>query len=136
MATQPVLPLVASKDIEALKSWEGIQTPSDLVRLMAARLSVDPNQLNQFSEIVFSDVQPASNTTKIWIKTNAPIAIGIPSGGSYTLLYQYPPNVPFIYTDISNIPVFLRVLSQNELDTYNLTAPDAGSNASWVIMNI
>lgn len=136
MATQPVLPLVASKDIETLKTWEGIETPNDLVRLMAARLSVDPNQLNQFSEVVFSDVQPESNTTKLWIKTNVPVAIGLPSGGTYNLIYQYPPNVPFIYTDIANLPVFLRALSVNEMTNYSLTYPVAGSNAAWVIMNV
>jgi len=136
MATRPVLPLIASKDIEALRSWEGIETPNDLVRLMAARLSVDPNQLEQFSEIVYTDVQPPSGSTKIWIKTDSPIAIGVPSGGTYHLIYQYPPNVPFLHVKIDNLPTYLRKLSETELDRYNLTAPDADSNAAWVIMEV
>lgn len=136
MATRPVLPLIASKDIEALRSWEGIETPDDLVRLMARMLSVDPNQLEQFSEVVYSDVQPPSSSTQIWIKTDQPIAIGIPSGGTYQLLYQYPPNVPFIYTKMDSLPTYLRKLTDSELDRYNLVAPDADSNAAWVIMEV
>jgi len=136
MATRPVLPLIASKDIEALRSWEGIETPADLVSLMARKLSVDPNQLEQFSEVVFTDVQPPSNTSKIWIKTNPPVAIGIPSAGSYVLIYEYPPNVPFIHTNSENRPSYLRELSASELENYNLTAPDADSRAAWVIMDV
>lgn len=136
MATRPILPLVASKDVEGLRSWEGMETPSDLVRLMASRLSVDPNQLEQFNEVVYTDVQPPSNTSKIWIKTSQPIGIGIPSGGTYHILYQYPPNVPFLYVHADDIPQYLRELTASELDKYNLTAPDEGSNASWVIMEV
>jgi len=136
MATRPILPLIASKDIEALKSWEGIETPGDLVSLMARKLSVDPNQLEQFTEIEFSDVQPPSNSTKLWIKTDPPVAFGIPSGGSYVLIYQYPPNVPILYTNLATKPAYLRLLTTTELASYNLVAPDTGSNAAWVIMNV
>jgi hypothetical protein len=136
MATRPVLPLIASKDIEALKSWEGIETPADIIMLAARKLSVDPNQLEQFSEAVFSDVQPPSNSSQLWIKTNPPVAIGIPSAGSYVLLYEYPPNVPFIHTNRNNRPSYLRVLTASELENYNLTAPDAEVSADWVIMSV
>ena len=136
MATRPVLPLIASKDIEALKSWEGIETPADLVSLMARKLSVDPNQLEQFTEVLFSDVQPPSNSSQLWIKTDPPVGIGIPSGGSYVVLYQYPPNVPFIHVDRNNRPPYLRKLTASELENYNLTAPDAEVDADWVIMSV
>lgn len=123
----PLLPLKYQNDIEQLRSWEGISTPADLLKLAAARLSVDVNSLLRFEEVVYTDVEPTGESRKkIWIKTDDPVAVGIPSGEKYTMIYQYPVNVPFIwmFKSLGNvIPSYSRVLTATELTDLNLTAP-------------
>lgn len=131
----PVLPLVVQSELEPLKSWEGISTPSDLARYMARVLSVDPNQLLQFEEIVFSDVQPTGDeASKIWFKTDEPIGIGIPSGDNdYNILYQYSPNVAYLWLNGSDrLPSYFRKITQSELEDYSLTDPTE-KKAFWVV---
>lgn len=138
MATNlPSLPLRVQKGIEHLKSWEGYSTPYDLIKLAAQLLSVDPNQLLQFEEIVYTDVQPEGlNAKKIWVKTDAPVGLGVPTGDGYAMIYPFPQNIPFLWVKgESNIPSYARKLNNNELENYGLTKPDA-DHATWIIVEL
>jgi len=134
MPSLPTLPLKVQKGIEPQESWEGYSTPTDLARYMAQVLSVDPNQLLQFEEVIFSDSQPSGEKSKkLWIKTDAPVAIGIPYSGGYNLIYQYPANIPFLWVKGNSFPSFLRKLTNAELNDYNLEDPEVNT-AFWLIM--
>ena len=137
MSKYPVLPLIKQKNIEQQASWEGLSTPSDLADYMARVLSVDPNQLLQFQEAVYSDVQPTGlEAKKLWIKTDAPQAIGIPSGDGYVLIHKYPQGVPFLWIYANgNLPTYLDLISDSDLDDYGLTAPPDEDTAAWVIFH-
>jgi len=130
----PTLPLVVQRDIEQQKTWEGISTPYELALWLAKIMSIDPTRILQLNEIIHSDVQPVgSDASKIWIKTDEPLGVGLPTGGGYRMIYQYPPNTPFLY--IGTIPTYTRELSLAEMQDYSLTAPTS-ANATWVIYEV
>ncbi len=127
MSQIPVLPLVSANNVEPLKSWEDIRNPQDLINYCKRMLGVDPNQLLQFEEIVVSPLQPQSNEEnrkQIWIKSEGAPAVGILIGTGYRLIYEYPPNVPLLWTkSLSSFPPYLSVLNGDELTAYGLTNP-------------
>lgn len=133
----PLLPLRVQADIEQQKSWEGISTPQDLAQYLSRVLSVDPNSLANIAEITFSSLEPTEGERgKIWIKTSEPVAIGIPVGGAYRMIYEQPPGVPYLVIgDENKIPSYARKLTASELTSYNLQAPDPGV-ANWSIINL
>jgi hypothetical protein len=130
-----VLPIVAANDIEKNRSWEGISTPHDLAMYMSRVLAVDPSAVERIQEVVYSDVQPTGeDSSKIWIKTSYPAAIGLPVGGEYEVIYQYGPNVPILWITAA-VPSYMRKLNSTELTDYGLTDPPNGV-AKWVIFEI
>lgn len=133
----PALPVSVQNDIEKQRSWEGISTPHDLAMYMSRVLFVNPAQILSLQEIVYSDVAPVgSDAKKIWIKTDHPIAIGIPTGDGYKLIHQYPPNTPILWTQgMDTLPQYMRVLSSGELSDYSLTAPTKDT-VKWVIYSV
>lgn len=128
----PNIPLEVAKDIEQNVSYEDMPTPADLLNYMARMLSVDPNKLNNLQDVEVTSVQPDS-ADKIWIKTNEPVGIGLPIGGSYQMIYKYPANSPFLLK--GSVPSVLRKLTSDEISDYGLTAPTA-SNINWVILSV
>jgi hypothetical protein len=133
----PLLPLSIQNDIERQRSWEGISTPHDLALYMGRVLSVDPTKILSLQEIVYSDVEPVGvDRKKIWIKTDHPVGFGIPTGDGYKMIYQYPPNTPFIWTQgMSDLPQYLRALTDGEMSDYSLAAPK-NESVKWVIYSI
>lgn len=127
MSQIPVLPLVSANNVEALKSWEDIKNPQDLINYCKRMLGVDPNQLLQFEEVVSSPIEPqptSSNKKKLWLKTEGAPAVGVLIGNSYKLIYNYPPNVPLLWTQSENdFPDYLSKLNSDELTAYGLTNP-------------
>ncbi len=133
----PAIPLLVAKDIEQQRSWEGISTPYDLAIFFSKILSVDPNKVGVFNEIVYSNLQPTGDDAKkLWIKTEEPVGFGIPTATGYSIIYQYPPNTPILWTKgKENIPEYMRELTADEMDDYGLTEP--GKTAIvWVIFNL
>lgn len=121
----PTLPLKIAKPIEASRGFEGIRTLADLINAVAVHLGVDPNQLLQFQEITPGSVDPSKDVGPIFIKTVAPYYIAIRAGSEYQRFYQYPPNVPLLWTQgESNFPAWLTRLTESELTQYGLTNPD------------
>jgi hypothetical protein len=130
----PALPLVVQRNIEQQKSWEGISTPFELAQYLARIMSIDPNELLQLNEIVYSDVEPVGDEArKIWVKTDEPFGIGVPVGNAYRMIYQYPPNVPFLF--IGEMPTYARELTTDEMSIYSLTKPTS-TTAHWIIYEI
>jgi len=130
----PQLPLCVQNDIEQKRSWEGIATPHDMAKYIAAVLALDPTKLALLYELVYSDIQPTgSDSKKLWIKTEEPVGFGIPVGGSYVVLYQYPPNTPFLWVKgEETIPAYCRVLSNGEIAKYGLNPPDLAT-IKWIM---
>lgn len=134
-SNKPFLPLLVQSDIEQQQSWEGISKPNDFARYLARVLAVDPNILSSFDEITYSNIQPSGEEeNSIWMKTEEPYAIGIPSSDGYKMFYQYPVNIPYLFIGrVEKIPDFARALTTSELTAYHLTAPSSNT-ASWVII--
>lgn len=130
----PNLPLRVKSSIEPTSSWEGLSTPTDLAFFMAKVLSLSANELKDFEEIVFSNSQPTGDeASKIWIKTDEPLGIGIPVGKEYQVIYQHPKNIPFVWNNnINVVPSYLRPLTDEDLKQYGFTKP-ISSNYVWVI---
>ncbi len=134
---RPVLPLVLQKNKEPLKSWEGISTPSELAAYLATVFSVDPNQLLQFEEIVFQEIEPVGEEAKkLWIKTDLPVGLGLPSGEGYNMIYQYPPNVAMLWLKgEEKLPDYLRKLTSDQLTDYGLTDP-SDKKVFWIVLDV
>lgn len=129
MASEPPkLPLILSEQIEPERSWEGLSTPHDLLQYFARNCSVDARALVNLEEFVVSPIEPTgANRSKIWIKNEGAPGIGIPIGSQYKVIYEYPPNVPLLWTGGSStqlsFPNYLRKLTPAELESFGLTAP-------------
>jgi hypothetical protein len=138
MSQYPVLPLVSARQAEALKSWEEIKTPQDLINYCKRMLGVDPNQLLQFQEIESSPLEPqpgAEDRKQIWIKTDGAPAIGILIGSSYKLIYEYPPNVPLIWTkSVADFPGYLTKLTPTQVTNYGLAALTPPTDAFYFML--
>ena len=126
------LPIRAASPIERLQSWEGINSPYELALLLCKVLSVDGDKVSQ--EIVYSNIEPEGNdAAKIWIKTNEPVGIGIPSSDGYKMIYQVSANTPFLWIGKeSSIPSYYRKLTDGEITKCGLNDTD-GENAFWLI---
>lgn len=138
MPDYPMLPLAVQNDIEQLRSWEGLATPHDLALYNARVLGVDPNELLALQEIIYSDLEPAGedDRKKLWIKTDSPAGIGIPTGDGYKVIYEYQPNIPLLWVLGENdLPSYMRLLTTQELEDYGLTKP-AKNKYFWVIFEI
>lgn len=134
--TDKFLTLQIAKDIEKSKSWEGLSTPYDLALYILRMAVIDPSGISSLDPISYSPLEPVgSDRSKLWIKTEGVPGIGIPIGGRYQMIYQYPPNVPFLWVDASNAaPAYLNRLSQSDLENYGLTDPVIDT-AYYVIFN-
>lgn len=132
----PAIPLAVAKTIEPKKTWEGVSTPHDLALYIASLLSIDPTRLSLLQEIIYSDVTPTGeDSKKIWIKTNPPIGVGIPSESGYEIIYQYPVNTPILWVKLNGSkPQYLRQLTQDEVESFGLNEPD-DDIAIWTIFN-
>lgn len=130
----PSIPLKVQNDIERLKSWEGVSTPHELALYMARILSVDATNILELQEVVYSDVQPTgTDSKKIWVKTDPPQAVGLPTSEGYKMLYEYPANIPFLWIEgVATLPSYIRILTTEELTDYSLTNP-ANNLSKWVI---
>ncbi len=128
------IPIRVASQVERQSSWEGISTPYELAIWLSRILSIDASKIAETQEIIYSDLQPTGNDqNKIWIKTSEPIGLGLPTGDVYSIIYQYPPGIPLLWTkSASTVPQYMRELSETELTDYKLTAPDKGV---WVIFN-
>lgn len=126
MSQYPHLPLVAVKALEALSSWEGINSPTDLIKYLTRNLAVDPNELLQFQDIIYSSTAPSGTSAgKLWVKTDGYPAVGIFVGDSYKLIAAYPFDVPLLWTRAaSEFPSYLTKLTESELTKYALTNPE------------
>lgn len=131
------LPVSLQSDLEKNRSWEGITTPHDLALYMSRVLFIDPSRILALNEIIYSDVTPTGlDAKKIWIKTDIPVGIGIPTGDGYSMLFQYPPDVPVLWTKgISEIPAYMRQITEAELLEMGITAP-TNTDYAWVIYNL
>lgn len=121
----PALALQIANDIEPLRSWENITSPADFVQYIARTLTVDPNQIIKLQEVVFNSIEPSgSDRGKLWIKTDNPIGIGIPSGPSYLVIYKYPPDIPLLWTKGRDaLPNFMEELTEGQMADMGLTVP-------------
>lgn len=134
MSAFPVLPLKFAEDKERALSWEDVPTVKDLLVYIARMMGVDPNQLLQFQEIVYSSLAPTEQN-KIWIKTDGAPGIGIYIGSGYKVIYEYPVRVPLIWTKpASDFPDYLTKLSDDQLTAYGLTAPTG--DAFYFYLNV
>lgn len=135
MSDIPLMPLVVAKDIEPLRSWEGFDTPHDLALYLARMFAVDSSQITRLQEFVVNSVEPVGvDREKIWIKSEGVPAIGLPIGGTYQMIYKYPPNIPLLWTG-GDLPPYLRKLSDNELTNYGLANPD-NTNYYYFILEV
>lgn len=130
------IPLRVANPIERLQSWEGIASPYELAALLCKVLSVDASSLSALQEIVYGNIEPeGEEASKIWIKTNEPVGIGIPSTDGYKMIYQVPAGIPFLFLGKeSNIPSYYRTLTEAEMENCGLSETD-GNDAFWVIFN-
>lgn len=130
-----ILPLVVAKDVEPKNDFTGIETPYLLALYIASLLGVDSAQLNAFQELYYGSDQPTGDDTgKVWIKQDSPPGIGIRVGTTYQFLYQYPPNIPLLWTVASDqLPSYMRRLTDDEMTQYNLPVP---VNGFYVIFEI
>ena len=130
----PIIPLRVASLVEPQASWEGISTPHELAKWLSRILSVDATKLAETQEIVFGDLQPqGDDQNKIWVKTSEPVGFGLPVGDSYTIIYQYPPNVPLLWAGSdATIPSYLTTLSEDQITSFGLSTPNKGT---WVIFN-
>jgi len=121
----PNLPLRLAKGIEPEISWEKIQTPQDLLQLAAKLLAVDVTQITSLEEVIVSPSEPSGVHRKtIWVKSEQPFSINIKAGSQYVPFYQYPPNVPLLWTKgESDLPSYMRKLTADELTAMGITPP-------------
>lgn len=121
----PNLPLKLAKGIEQDVSWERIQTPHDFLRLAAQLLVVDVEQISTLEEVVVSPTEPTGQNRKaIWVKSEQPFAVNIKAGSQYAAIYQYPPNVPMLWTKgEDNVPSYMRRLTAAEMTKMSLAQP-------------
>lgn len=132
--SDPIVPIRVSREIERLRSWEGISTPYDLALFMGRVLSIDVTKLTQFQEIVYSDLEPTgADRKKLWIKTNEPIGLGIPTGDLYSMFYKYPPNIPILWVlGEGQLPSYMTRITDEQLTNLSLTKP-SNNSFFWVI---
>ncbi len=132
----PIIPIRVAKDVEPMRSWEGISTPHDLALYMARILSIDGSKIMQLQEVVYSDLEPTGEDRKrLWVKTSEPVGYGIPTGDNYTVIYKYPAGVPILWVNsLSPAPSYMRKLTDLELGNYSLTDP-VDRDFYWVIFN-
>lgn len=123
--TAGLIPLIAARDIEANRSWEGISTPNDLLQYFIKHAAVDGSKIPTLNEFIYQGIEPAgSDRSKVWINTEGIISINIPVGGVYQKFYQYPPFVPLIWNRDNNLPLGFRALNEQELEGMSLDEPD------------
>lgn len=120
-----MIPIKRVKGIEAQASFEGINTPNDLANLMTRLLAVDDEGFVSLREIVVTPNEPTGEEKKkVWIKSSSPPAIGLPVGGIYRMIYQYPVNVPFLWIDgEENLPSYMTKVTKTEMLSYGLPFP-------------
>lgn len=128
MPVARTLPLRVATDIEPLRSWDEITNPMDLVIYIARLLSVDPSSFASLQEVSFGSQPPSGDDLgKLFIKNTTPVGIGIFNGSGYSMIYQYPPNVPLLWTKGNEeFPSYLKRLSADQLQDYGLTNPSEG----------
>lgn len=117
--------------------WCQFQRPEDFLKLIPDLFRVNAEGIYQTMPAIASDVTPGNeHLDKIWVKTSEPPGIGIPSGGKFNVIYQYPVSVPFI-ADFgnSNIPIGVTELSPEDIASKGLTPinKDATNPAKWYI---
>lgn len=122
----PMLPLKVQQDREPVNSWNNFATPQDFLIWAARSLAVDPNQLSILNEVYVGTTEPVGEERgKTWFKTNPPYAIYLFNGTEYEPVYNYPPNVPLLWTkDATEFPSYLHRLTESELTQYGLTNPE------------
>lgn len=123
-----ILPLVVAKPVEAKEDFAGLNTPFLFARYVLSLGGVDVEQLRTFQEIYYGSSEPSgADAGKIWVKRDGAPAIGIRIGSQYQMFYQYPPDVPLLWTKTSDtIPSYMRRLTDAELTQYSLIAPVSG----------
>jgi len=128
------IPFQVAKTAEQQQSWEGISTPYDLAIFLSRIMSVDMSKASALQEIIYSNLEPdGDDASKIWIKTDAPVGIGIPTSDGYHIIYQTPPNIPFLFLGKdADIPPYFRKLTSTEITQCGLTDTDE-QNAFWLI---
>lgn len=122
------LPLRKANDVEVLRTWESITTPEDLINYIVDHFAIDADGLARLLEIQSGSIPPSGDDVgKLWLKTNNPVGVGVFNGSDYQIIYQYPPNVPLLWTKGSSaFPSYLSALSAEELTSYELTNPAGG----------
>ncbi len=127
-----ILKLQVAKDIEPLRSWEEVKTPYDLAVYISRVTGIDISNISALSEIAVSSLQPTGlESNKLWIKSEGMPGIGLPIGGSYQMIYQYPPNIPLLWINTDDaLPREMYKISASDLEEYGLAAPTKGY---WVI---
>jgi hypothetical protein len=122
------LPLRRANDTEALRTWEDIKTPDDLINYIVAHFAVEADGLARLMEIYRGPIAPSGDDLgKLWLKTNNPVGIGVYNGAGYEIIYQYPPNVPLLWTQGSSaFPSYLYTLTEEDLTNFGLTNPTGG----------
>lgn len=131
------VPLKVAVPTEVRQDWDIIsKNLSELSRWISRTFAVDiTDYLSKNTTLYLGSSEPeGEDAGKLWIKTTSPPALGIPFNGQYTMLYPFPPSCPVLWTNgESELPTYLRKLSETELERYSLTDP-SGDDYFYVIL--
>lgn len=129
-----MIPIKRVKGIEAQATFDGVSTPNDLANMLTRLLAVDDEGFLSLKEIIVSPNEPTGEEKKkLWIKSSNPPGIGLPIGGIYKMIYQYPVGIPFLWVDgLENLPGYMDIIEWQTLDSYGLKRPTTPS-AFYVI---
>jgi len=126
------LSLVAVADKEATLNWSNFETPEKLFSYIADNFGIDPSSLDQIQKVYIGEVAPSLGS--LWFN-NGPIPfIGIPVGGEFVKIYQYPVNVPLVCLSQNQLINGLRQVTSSEATAWGL--PVLGGTSFWGILDI
>jgi len=119
-------PLKVANPTEKKQDWDAVMRELPMLAEWIERtFAVDITDIADESKFVTSTEKPeGSDSELLWVKISSPPGIGIPFGNEYTVIYPYPPNVPFLWVSgDDSLPTYLRKLTSDELDNYELDNP-------------
>lgn len=129
-------PLIAVNPQELNVDWQVLmrEVPA-LAEWITRTFSVDVSKIIDQNELIISTEKPTGeDANKPWLKTGSPVGIGIPYNDDYVVIYQYPPFVPFIWTQGDDtLPTTMRKMTTSELEELGLTAPSEDSGSYYVM---
>lgn len=126
MANDPkkIAPLKVVNPTETQQDWSIVMRElSMLADWIKRTFAVDVSGLVDNESIAVRTDEPKGiDSSKLWVKTSSPPGIGIPFSGGYRIIYEYTPNVPFIWTKGNDLlPSYLRKISDVEAGKFGLS---------------